>query len=748
MSRRILSTLFILIACMGERAAASDSTTFIPPSVPAVKITGKLRLTGKLDDPRWQLAEPVWLRYEVTPGDNTPAPQQTAVRILYDDEQIYFGFDCRDSTPSAIRAHITDRDKPFNDDFMLVILDTYGDFQRSYEFCVNPYGVQGDLLRTGDNEDASFDAVWESAASIDSAGWKGEMAIPFKSLRFPAKDAQRWVVEFIRNYPRTSRVQTSWVKISRDNPCLICQSGIIEGLHNVQSAASSVDILPYALAQERGELSDESNSRSPFENGDLTGRIGGGLRYAPTADLAFEGVINPDFSQVESDATQISVNSNFALFYPEKRPFFLLGADIFQNQTRTFYSRTINNPLASTRVIGKSGSLAFAYLAAADRNTPFIVPGEETNDVVETGLKSISNVVRARYDFGGENSLGGMIITRNTGSIAHNYVGGIDWNYKFWGNQYFNGEVFFSGTKEVNDTSLLSDTRQFGSTGHDAAFNGEEYGGMAAQVSLQRNARTYSFNLQYMDRAPTFEAQDGFVPNNDLRTATLHQNLSFYPNSALVDQWSLSLNNGLHYNYDGVHKETWLVPNLYLQLKGQINVNVDYLAVNDELYHNVQFTHVNRIDVNVYSRPSTFLTLSLEGTFGKFIKRSDPVNVGRGHNISLSAEVSPTSQLEIDLSFARARLMSLAGDELFYDGYIVRATGIYQFNKEMFLRVIGQYDQFDKVFDVYPLFSYKLSAYTIFYAGSTYSLTNYGDPFGTRTTARQYFVKFQYLIRV
>ncbi len=745
---RFFAGLLLLTALAGGKVVASDSTSATPLSISATRISGRLQLSGKIDDPRWNLAQPVWLKYEVTPGDNTPAPQETAVRILYDDQQIYFGFDCRDSTPSQIRAHITDRDKPFDDDFMLVILDTYGDYQRSYEFVVNPYGVQGDLLRTSNNEDASFDAVWESAASIDSSGWKAEMAIPFKSLRFPSRPDQRWVVDFIRNLPRTSRVQISWAKVDRNNPCLPCQSGVIEGLHDIQGAAASIDMLPYALAQERGSLADESDSRSAFENGDITGRIGGGIRYAPTADLALEGVVNPDFSQVESDATQISVNSNFALFYPEKRPFFLLGADLFQNQTQTFYSRTINNPLAASRVIGKSGSLSFGYLAAADRNTPFIVPGEETSDVIATDLKSFSNIIRARYDFGQENFLGGMAITRNTGATAHNYLGGIDWNYKFWENHYFAGEIFYSGTKEVNDTSLYSDTRKLGSSGHDAAFNGEAFGGMAAQVSLQQNAQTYSFALQYMDRAPTFQAQDGFVPNNDLRTATLHQNLTFYPNTSFVDQWSISLNNGLHYNYDGVHKETWAVPNLYLQLKGQTSVDITYLAVNDELYHGVQFTHVNRTEVSVYSRPSTFVTLNFDGTFGKFIKRSDPVDVGRGHNISLTAQVKPTSQLEIDVSYARARLMSLAGDQLFYDGYIARATGIYQFSKEMFLRVIGQYDQFNKIFDIYPLLSYKLSAYTIFYAGSTYSLTDFGYPFGTRTTARQYFLKFQYLIRV
>ncbi len=124
------------------------------------------------------------------------------------------------------------------------------------------------------------------------------------------------------------------------------------------------------------------------------------------------------------------------------------------------------------------------------------------------------------------------------------------------------------------------------------------------------------------------------------------------------------------------------------------------------------------------------------------------MDLGRGHNITLSAQVRPTSQLEVDFSYERARLLNLTGDQLFYDGYIARITTIYQFTKEIFLRVIGQYDEFGNDIEIYPLLSYKLNPYTIFYAGSTDNLTDFGDPFGTQTTSREYFIKFQYLIRI
>jgi hypothetical protein len=727
------------------RTVAADLPDTARPMIHAVRIQGDIKLTGKLDDPRWNLAHPVELRYEINPGENTPAPQQTFVKMLYNQEYVYFGFDCQDSNPSAIRAHITDRDKIFDDDFVDVIVDTYRDFQRGYEIVVNPYGIQGDLLMTSGNEDASLDLVWESAASINNHGWTAEIAMPFKSLRFPAVPVQEWNVVFIRTIPRASRVQISWTPFDRNNPCLLCQGGLVEGIRNVQSV-TSVDVLPYAVAQQSGSLRDESDPASGFQNGKVKARIGGGIRYAPSPDLAVEGVINPDFSQVESDATQISVNSNFSLFYSEKRPFFLLGADIFQNNTQTFYSRTINNPLGAARVIGKTGALSFAYLAASDRNSPFIVPGEETSDYVATNLQSFSNIARARYDFGKEAFLGGMVETRNIGP-AHNYLGGVDWTYKFWENYYFQGEVFYADTKEVNDTTLFSNERTFGATGHDASFNGEQYGGSSTRLVLRKSARTYSFSLQYSDRSPTFQAQDGFVPSNDLRTGSFQQDLQFYPNNSWIDTWGAGLNTMLHFNYDGVRKEKVAIPYLWANFKGQTNVNLTYLALNDELYKNFPFTNIQRAELSVYSRPASFLTLQFNGWFGRFIKRSDPIDAGQGHTIDVTAQIKPTSQFELDLSYSRARLASIATGELFYDGYIGRAVGIYQFTPRVFLRVISQYDEFNRAVDFFPLLSYKLNPYTIFYVGSTYSLSDFGEPYGFTQTSRQYFLKLQYLFR-
>jgi len=702
-------------------------------------------MTGDLDDPRWEAALPVALALEAEPGENTLAPQKTTARVLYNADYVYFGFDCSDTDPASLRAHISERDKIFDDDFVIILLDTFGDAQRAYEFCVNPFGIQGDLMRTENNEDDSFDAVWESAAKVNANGWTAVMAIPLKSLRFPSNGNQRWKLTLARIYPRTSRSIFSWTPLDRNNPCLQCQGGDLLGISGVQSV-SSVEMLPYVVTQQSGEVGDESDPASGFVNGKPKLRAGGSVKYSPTPDVSLEAVINPDFSQIESDATQISVNSSFALFYPERRPFFLTGTDMFENMTGTFYSRAINNPLGGARVIGKSGALSYSYLSAVDRNTPYVVPGEEGSDVVQTGIQSLSNIARGRYDFGDESYVGGMVTTRNS-TNAHNVTGGLDGNYKFMGNNSIRAELILSDTREVSDPALFSDTRRFGLTGHDAAFNGEQYRGIATALSFRHAGRDYGGSLQYRDRNATFQAQDGFVPGNDMRIVSIAQWYTFYPNSPLVDKWTPEVDAGLHWNHSGTKKEQWVVPNFFVQFKGQIGLSMNYLLVNDELFRGVQFRNVQRLEVNVNSRVSSVLSLNMSVGVGKFINRGDSPGLGKGHTIFVSAIIMPTSQLKIEVDYSRAGLRDIATGTFFFDGYIARSVWKYQFSPEFHVRIIGQYDQFNRKADLYPLLSYKLNPYTIFYIGATYSLVDYGLPFGLRQTGRQYFLKIQYLWR-
>jgi hypothetical protein len=714
------------------------------PVLQIKKIEKGLKLTGKLDNPIWKQTTPIELNYEISPGDNIQAPEKTFVRAMYDDENIYFGFECFDKNPSQIRANISDRDRMFSDDYVIIILDTYGDYQKGYEFAVNPYGIKGDLMATLNNEDSSLDLIWHSAASINENGWTAEIAIPFSSLTFPEKEEQNWVFGVVRNLPRSSRVQISWTKIDRNIPGFLPQSGLLQGLKNIKSGGG-IELLPYVVGQKGGELANANDPKSGLKFNPFEGRFGGGIKYSPSPNFSLDAVINPDFSQIESDAAQISVNTTFALYYDEKRPFFLNGNELIQ--TPMYYSRSINNPLGAARINGKSGALSYLYMGAYDRNTVILIPGEDRSNTVPTDIKSMANVGKLRYDFGNENHIGSLILTRNF-SGGHNYLVGFDWNFKFWENWYFNGEGFLSKTKELNNTSLFNSQRKFGSTEYNASFNGEEYSGNGIHLVLSHQQRSYNFTFVYNSFSPTYQTYNGLFSSNNYRQFYFSNAFILYPENSFIDRASFGFQGELRFNYDGIKKEQSLVPYVGLSMKGQTNLNASFILLNDENFYGKNLKNVRRANINISSRPIKEIFVFLYGSLGRFIYRSSSPIIGTGHNFETGFTLKPTPKLNLSFEYSRARLSNEQTGDLLYDGNIFRTVGTYQFSPELFFRTIFQYDSFSKSYQIYPLLSYKLNAFTTFYAGATSDYINYKGDIGIANTNQQYFVKVQYLLGI
>lgn len=710
----------------------------------AVRIDKSFELTGKLDNPAWAKAKPVDLNIEFKPADNVPAQQKTFAYILYDDDNIYFGFKCLDPDPKQIRANISDRDKLWQDDYIGVLIDTYGDYQKAYELFVNPFGIQGDGLATLNNEDMSVDLIWYSAASINNEGWTAEFKIPFKSLSLPNKEEHIWPLHLIRNLPRDSRIMISWVRIDRNIPSIFPQAGLLTGLKNIKGGGA-LELLPYAIGQLNGLREDFNDPNSKFKYNPLEGRVGGGIKYSPSPNISLEAVINPDFSQIESDADQIDVNTTFALDYEEKRPFFLTGNDLIH--APMYYSRSINNPLAAARVIGKADKLSFLYLTAYDRNTVIVVPGEERSNTISTNLNSLANIGKLRYDFGDEIYIGALLQGRNL-EEAHNYVLGVDWNYKFLENWYFAGEGYFSQTKELSNTNLFGNSRKFGNTNHTAAFDAENYTGDAFHLELSHSQRSYEFDLEFTSISPTYQAYNGLITQVNYRTINMGHEFKFYPENSFIDSWNFEFGGGAKFNYDGIRKDFYFVPNLNFLLKGQTELGLSYMLVNNEWFNGVFFENINRMEFYASTRPISELSFYIDGSLGRFIYRTSNPKMGYGHNIYTGFTFKPSSKINISFDYSRARLADNITKELFYDGNIYRLVGIYQFTSEMFVRLISQYNSFDRSFNVYPLFSYKLNPFTTFYIGAIADYLDYNGEIGVRNIQQQYFLKFQYLIGI
>jgi hypothetical protein len=725
------------------RAYPDLSADTLKPEIHAVRVGTPIILSGKLDDPQWLRAVPVELKFEASPGENTPARQRTVAMVLYDQENIYLGFRCFDSVPGSIRANLSDRDKIFNDDYVIATIDTYNNYQRGFEFGVNPFGIQGDLLMMGSgNEDISYDMVWQSAAARNSEGWTAEMAIPFKSLSFSGSQNQTWTISLLRNIPRNNRYLCTWTPLDRNNPSYIAQGGRLTGLDGIKPGFS-LDFLPYTMIQKSGTRSDFSDPASPMNRGSLKARFGGGVQYSPGPNISINAVINPDFSQIESDADQLSVNTTFALSFPEKRPFFMTGMDLLQ--TPMYYSRTINNPLYALKVNGKAGKFSYLALGAYDRNSAITVPGEEESNTIETVNGSYAGVGRVRYDLGNESFIGTLFLSRNY-KYAHNYVNGLDWNFKFWKNWYFQGEIFLSNTREINDTLLFKSDRKFGSTGHNAGFDGEKYSGTGMHLTLMRQGRNYSFSLTQNNFSPTYQTYNGMFPEVNGRQTNMQQNYTFLPSRKIVQTVSFFTSTNLIYNFDGVFKDLVIQPGFSINMIGQTRINAGYMVLNRERFRNVLFQGINRAEINIMTKPVKGLNLAMSGEIGKFIYRTSTPVLGKGYTITSELDLEPFSRLKTSFTWTTAKLSDLHDSTEFFKGNIIRNITTFQFTKRIFLRNIVQYNTFSKTFSVYPLINYKFNAFTMFCAGMTQDLLNYNQTdYKFRTSGYQYFVKLQYL---
>ncbi|MDX1586777.1 MAG: sugar-binding protein, partial [Balneolaceae bacterium] len=372
-------------------------------------------ISANLENPAWELAPSVFIEHQIEPNDEAAAQVQTEVKVLYTEDNLYIGFICEDPNPEAIRANISDRDNGFQDDFVGVFIDPFNNNQQAYELFVNPLGIQMDGMRSGNNEDMNFDMLWYSDGEITDSGYRAVMKIPFKSLNFPRQEVHNWSIQFLRNYPRNIRYQFAWTDVELSNPCLLCQNGMMTGIKGIQNSRT-VELLPYAMSFQESAIRNVDDPRSGLDHGSLDGRIGGSIFYAPSSMTSVNAVINPDFSQVETDAAQISANETFALFFPEKRPFFLKEAELFGTEENLFYSRTINRPLAAGKFTRQTGNYSIAFLSAYDRNAPFIVPGKYGSSLVRSDVNAYNNILRGKYNLGSESFIGGLITTRNQGA--------------------------------------------------------------------------------------------------------------------------------------------------------------------------------------------------------------------------------------------------------------------------------------------------------------------------------------------
>ena len=339
------------------------------PTVAIPRVDAAVTIDGALDEPAWARAVRLSGFSQYQPVDGRAAEEQTDVLVWYSPDALHFGIVAHDRDPSTVRATVAHRDDLDQEDSVTIYLDTFNDRRRAFFFAVNPLGAQQDGVQSegsgaagtlfGGNIDKSPDYKFDSQGSVTDSGYIVELRIPFKSLRYPGTGPQTWGINIKRKIQRTGYEDT-WTDVRRASASFLAQSGTITGLHDMRRGVVT-EVQPVVTSDASGQrLSAGGQFRRAAVELDPSVNVRVGL-----PNVAIDATINPDFSQVETDAGLVTTNERFALFVPEKRPFFLEGVELFSTPNQLVYTRRIVAPIAGGKFTGKLGPLGVAYLTGA-----------------------------------------------------------------------------------------------------------------------------------------------------------------------------------------------------------------------------------------------------------------------------------------------------------------------------------------------------------------------------------------------
>jgi hypothetical protein len=426
-------------------ASRGGDTTAARRTMVAAPLTQGITLDGRIAEPVWRSASPATDFIVHEPQAGVPSAQRTEARIAYDDDAIYVAMRMYDEHPDSIVGQLARRDQSIHSDWAFVALDSYFDRRTGFVFGVNPRGVKVDLMIYDDrSENMSWDAIWEVATSVDSLGWSAEFRIPLSQLRFSGvatAEPRVWGVQFQRRIARSQEV-SFWAHVPRDANGLVSLFGELHGLEGLRPRRN-LELLPYSVAR---VTRAPGNAANPFfRRNDPGMSVGADLRYGITSDLTLNATINPDFGQVEADPSVVNLSA-FETFLPEKRPFFVEGANIFNfgigvgdgdmGNESLFYSRRIGRrpqgripgsaryhdaPAATTilgaaKLSGRTGSgwsLGLLNALTAPEQAPYVTGSGERGDVLVEPWTNYA-VGRVMRDFsGGTGAIGGIATATN-----------------------------------------------------------------------------------------------------------------------------------------------------------------------------------------------------------------------------------------------------------------------------------------------------------------------------------------------
>jgi opacity protein-like surface antigen len=680
------------------------------------------------------------------PRDGEPASQATTAYAGYDDRNLYIVFVCRQD-PSALRAHLVRREAVFGDDIVGVLLDTYRDRRRSYAFIVNPLGVQMDGISSeASDDDWSFDTLWHSGGRVTDDGFVTWLAIPFRSLRFADARTQTWGISFARILPATNET-VFWPYMTRKIQGFGEQMATLEGLERI-SPGRNLQFIPYSAGTAARFLDEPAAAYSSRSDG----RIGLDAKAIVKDAITLDFTLNPDFSQIESDEPQVTINQRYEVFFPEKRPFFIENATMFVTPETLFFSRRVVDPQFGGRITGKIGRWAIAGVVSDDR-----APGQSPGGVKRgSGDRAVIGVARATREFAAQSQAGVMVTTRQVGSTS-NTVASVDTRIPFTKNWAVSGQAAVSETREASGGASTSGRSVYGSLGY-----------------TSRNVR---FRANYLERSPGFRSDVGYIPRVDIRRLRNYSSYTWFTKRSRLQSFGPGVEAYVIWDHQGRVQDWTINPEFSMSFPASTNLSI----AASRTYERFSGADFHKSDVNASVGTEWFRWLSANVSYqaGEAINYYPAAglapSLGDATEASLGLTVKPSSRLQIGETYIYNRLQTKAATtELpapvdIFNLHLWRTKASLQFTRELSLRAIVDYNGVlpnatlvglsrSKRVTADVLVTYLLNPGTALYIGYNDQYANVRvDPLvspvlratasPTTSVGRQVFVKVSYLLR-
>jgi hypothetical protein len=745
---------------------ADISNDFAKLDIP--HLGGEIKIDGELNDIQWQQAKELELNYVTRPFENTRPPVTTRVKLFENGDTLYVAFIAQDPKVEDISAFYRDRDGIWSDDLVGIKLDTFNDSRLAYQFFTNPHGIQADSIQnemTGGESD-SWDGIWQSAGKIVADGYQVEVAIPLRILNFKEGNENKvWGAELVRYYPRADRLRISNMPRDRNNSCNLCQMGAISGFKRAKQGKNLALVPTLVLGKGQNRNPEESFEWEDSDNQE----IGLDVKWGITPEMSLQATLNPDFSQVEADVAQLSINDTFALFFDEKRTFFLENSDYFSSNYNLVYTRNVGAPDYGAKVTGRIDQHTFGFFVANDESTTFLVPGNLGSSIANLEQESLNLALRYRYDLSEQLSIGWTGTLRDAEGY-YNYVNAIDAKYQLTDNDTFRAQILRSDTQYPIDlyTEFCDNNCEQDEDYTETALrlkNTDTFNGKAYRVSYTHEERNWNVFLNRNSRGSGIRTDLGFGSLADRHQSVVGAGYNWYSENTwwnkvrLSGDWDISHND----NNELIEKESEV-----------------HLSMNGRLQSYFEISLLTRVKVGLRDDPSILsitdnstLFTERQGSFyfemrpspswyfSTFMRFGDHIDYDN-NRLGKQWLVRPTINWNIGKSLQfklRHTYQNLdVHNQQLFTANLSDFRTTYQFNQRQFLRLILVYSDIERnqqnyTFDVDAsskglgtqlLYSYKLNPLTKFFVG--YSDSAYQDDVLTSLTksGRSVFTKFSY----